>query len=364
MKPSIRQGLLKLHLIGGFTAGLVLIVIACAGALMVFRPQLDPVVNPELFAVQPGDARASLDTLAANAQAAYPQLKFNFIRFWADPARPAMIRATNSDQVYLDPWNGRVLGVQNRYRGFFGRAEDIHRFLGMGTTVGKQIAGAAVLIFVFLIVSGFILWLPPAWRAVRGALTVNPALKGRAKLLNWHRVIGAWIGAIVFVSALSGLPHAYEWYEHGVYRITGTPVPQIPPIAEPAGGTPLPMEELWRRTQQLMPDWDSAQVNFPRPGLATENWVVETGSPHPHARSYLHLDTFTGETVKFEPWANSSPGHRLYYWLLALHLGQAAGWPGQLLLFLAVLGVPVLAVTGVGSYLARRSRNRGDLSPQ
>jgi uncharacterized iron-regulated membrane protein len=344
MHPTLRNRLLQVHVYAGLTAGLVLVIIAIAGALMVFRPQLDPVVNPELFAVQTAETRVALDVLATNAHVAYPGSSFNFVRFWADPKLPAMIRCANSDQIYLDPWTGRVLGMQNRYRGFFGRSEDIHRFLGMGNSVGKQITGAAVLLFILMILTGFVVWLPPAWRAVRGALTFNSRLTGRARLLNWHRVVGAWVGVIVLVSAISGLPHAYDWYEHGVYRIVGSDIPEIPAIEEQPGMKPLPMEELWRRTRELMPDYHSAQINFPRKGKATEIWVVETGSPHPHARGYLHLDTYSGAVVKFEPWARSSAGNRLYY------------WPGQVILFLAVLGIPVLAVTGAWSYFRRTRR--------
>lgn len=355
MKPRVRTLLLKGHLFAGLVTGWVLVIITLAGAAMVFRPQLDPLVNPELFAVQgAGTQRASLDTLAQNARAQFPEHKFNWVRFWADPARPAMIRATNSDQIYLDPWSAQVLGQQNRYRGFFGRAEEIHRFLSLGTTVGKHVVGAVVLIFVAIIVTGFLLWLPPAARLVKSALTLNFSLKGRARWLNWHRTLGAYVGLVVLLSALTGLPHAYDWYEHGLYRLTGSPIPEIPDAAAPAGTSPLPIEELWRRTRALMPEFESAQVNFPRGGKAVEIWVVEKGAPHPHARSYLHLDGHTGAVIDFEPYRESSLGHRLYYWMLSLHLGQAFGWPGQVLLFLAVLGVPVLVVTGTWSYLARR----------
>lgn len=355
MKPALRQFLLQSHLFAGLVVGWVLVVTSLAGAVMIFRPQLDPVVNPELFAVQADrTTRAPLDTLAQHARAQFPEHKFNFVRFWADPARPAMIRAANSDQIYLDPWSGRVLGQQNRYRGLFGRAEDIHRFLGLGTTVGKHLVGAAVLVFVFMILSGLALWAPPAARLLQQALTWKFSLRGRARLLHWHRTLGAYVGLIVLLSALTGLPHAYDWYEHGIYRLTGSPVPEIPNVAAPPGASPLPLEELWRRARARMPAFESAQVNFPRAGKAVEIWVVERGAPHPHARSYLHLDGYTGAVVSFEPHAESSLGHRVYYWALALHLGQAFGWPGQVLLLLAVLGVPVLAVTGVWSYLARR----------
>lgn len=355
MKPVVRQFLQQSHLCAGLLVGWVVVVIALAGAVMVFRPQLEPIVYPRLFSVPAANTeRVPLDVLVAQARAAYPDNKFSRLRFWAEPTRPAMIRCTNSDQIYLDPWTGEVLGQQNRYRGMFGRAEEIHRFLSLGTTVGKNIVGAAVLVFVFIIVSGLVLWLPPAWRALRAALTLRFALRGRARWLAWHRTLGAWVGLVVLLSALTGLPHAYDWYDHAIYRLAGSPVPEVPTVPVPAEARPLTMEELWRRTRTLMPEFESAEIHFPQPERAVEIWVVEKDAPHPHARSYLHLDPHTGAVVDFEPYRDSSLGHRLYYWMLALHLGQAFGWPGQVLLLLATLGVPALAVTGVWSYLARR----------
>lgn len=361
MKPVFRQRLLQLHLLAGLTAGLVLVVMAVAGAWMVFRPQLEPVAYPELMIVTPGRERVSLDTLAANASAAYPGWKLNQVRFWSDPARSVMIRCANSDQIYLDPWTGRVLGMQNRYRGLFGGAENIHRFLGLGIEVGTHVTAVAAFLFIFIILSGLVLWVPPAWRAVRGALTLKFNLSGRARLLNWHRTFGAYAAVFVLLSALTGLPHAYSWYEHGVYRVAGSPLPAAPVASAAGPDSPrLPVELLWRRAQAELPDYHSANVYFPKAGdNATLVWIVGARAPHPHARSEYYVDAGTGALLVATPYAESSAGHKLFHWMLAWHLGQAGGWVTQALVFLATLCVPGLAITGTWSYWQRvRSRAR------
>ncbi len=355
MSPLARRRLLQAHLLVGLVAGLVIVIMACAGAWMVFRPQLEPRAYPELMTVPPGLERVPLDTLAANADAAYPGRKFNQVRFWADPTRSAMIRCSNADQIYLDPWTGRVLGLQNRYRGLFGGAEDIHRFLGLGSTVGTHVTAVATFGFVFLILSGLVLWLPSAWRALRGVLTLRFNLSGRARLLNWHRTLGAYAAVLVLLSALTGLPHAYDWYEHGVYRVTGSPLPAAPAASSVGPGSPRqPMEQLWRRAQAELPDYQSANVYFPRAAdNATLVWIVGRDAPHPHARSEYYVDAGNGALLRATPYAASSSGHKLFYWMLAWHLGQAGGGLTQVLIFLTALCVPVLAVTGFWSYLQR-----------
>ncbi len=356
MNTLFRQRLLQLHLFAGLTVGLVLVIMAGAGAWMVFRPQLESLAYPELFTVKPGTQRVSLDILAANAAAVYPGRKMTQVRFWSDPARSVMIRCANSDQIYLDPWTGRVLGMQNRYRGLFGRAEDIHRFLGLGSTVGTHVTGVAAFGFIFIILSGLVLWVPPAWRALRGALTLRFNLSGRAALLNWHRTLGAYAAVFVLLSALTGLPHAYDWYDHAVYRVAGSPLPSAPEASPVVPGTPLvALEQIWQRAHAELPDFQSANVYFPKAGSnATEIWIVGADAPHPHARSQYYVDAATGELLRATPQAAASAGHRLFFWMLAWHLGQAGGPVTQVLVFLATLCVPVLAVTGTWSYLRRR----------
>lgn len=77
---------------------------------------------------------------------------------------------------------------------------------------------------------------------------------GRARSLNRHHTLGAYAAVFVLPSALTGVPHAGDWHEHGVYRIAGSPLP-APPAAAPAGpGTRrLLLEQLWRRAHAELP---------------------------------------------------------------------------------------------------------------
>src|ERR1700737_2223660 len=69
---TIRERVLQIHRWTGITIGLLVVLVATTGAAMVFRPQLDPVINRSLLKVEPCSARLPLDTLVANARAANP----------------------------------------------------------------------------------------------------------------------------------------------------------------------------------------------------------------------------------------------------------------------------------------------------
>jgi vanillate O-demethylase ferredoxin subunit len=86
---------------------------------------------------------------------------------------------------------------------------------------------------------------------------------------------------------------------------------------------------------------------------AVEIYAIERGAPHPNARSYVYLNPYTADVLRFEPYAASSAGNRIYRWLGSLHTARVGGLPVQLLLFAGILGVPVLAYTGIRSALRR-----------
>jgi vanillate O-demethylase ferredoxin subunit len=205
---------------------------------------------------------------------------------------------------------------------------------------------------------GFLLWLPATVRGLHGALQFNVSFTGQARRLNMHKTIGVYAGLIILSSALTGLPQAFEWYEAGLYRLTGSPHPTRPAAATGApSGSALGMEALWQRARVLVPEPQEALVHYPaRPQDPVEWILIERDAPHPNARTLLYLDPVSAATIRFTPYAQASLGHRLVFWMLSWHTGQIGGWPGALLLLIGALMVPVLAYTGISSYLRRKTR--------
>lgn len=350
MSPATRKIFLNAHAWAGLAVGLVLAWMALTGASMMFRPQLDPLINGELLRVVPQSGRVSLDKIAARARELHPAGVPDFIRYYSAPGAHALLRYTNKDTLYFDPHTGAFLGEQNRYRGLFGTMESLHRFRWLSW--GSLITGTAALTFVFIIMSGVILWLPPAWNAWRSALVFRPRLSGRARRLNLHRTVGIYAALIVLLSALTGLPQAFAWYREGIYRLTGSPVSEAPP-PRPAPAAPArPLEDFARRAAALVPGAQETLIHFPANGLV-EMYLIAADAPHPNARTLLWLDADTTEVRRFVPYGEASLGHKVYFWTISLHQGKFLGLFGQLLLMGGALAVPVLVYTGIASFLQR-----------
>jgi vanillate O-demethylase ferredoxin subunit len=365
MKQILRKYLLPVHRWTGLTVGLVIVLMAVTGAATMFRPWLEPRLNPELLTVPACTQQASLDTMTANAQASHVNARPDTIRLLAaapDAARmpAASVRFVDQTYVYVNPCSGVVLGQRHRFGGVPGTIEQIHRFRFMQN--GSLITGTSALLFgLVLIVGGLLLWLPATVRGLKGALRYDFKLQGLARTVNLHKTTGALVSLIVLTSVLTGLPQAFDWYRDGLYRLTGSQAPAAIPLVNTAGqGARLSMQALWQRAQMVAPHPQEAVLHYEaKPGRALDMYLIEANAPHPNARSMLYLDPQSGAVVSYQPYAASSIGNQLYYWTLSLHTGEIGGLFGQILLLVGALSVPYLAYTGIASFLRRRARRPG-----
>ena len=127
MKPTFRKFFLQIHLWAGLTIGLVLTALAFSGAMMAWRPQLEPKMKAHLWVVEPGDTRLALDDLTARARTAHPDGKVESVRYFDDRASPVLVYFSTKDYVHLNPYSGELLGIRKRYGDFFGWFEEIGR---------------------------------------------------------------------------------------------------------------------------------------------------------------------------------------------------------------------------------------------
>ncbi len=360
MRPSLHSVMLRLHRWTGLSAGIVLVMLAVTGATMLFRPQLEPALERDLLTVPSCLGRASIDTLTAAARGAYPRGKLDFIRLetaapTAERMPAAFVRFEDKNTVYLNPCTAAVLGQRNRYAGPFGSVESLHRLWFMEG--GGVIVGTTALLTVLLLVGGgFYLWWPATRHGLAGALRHDRSLPGRARMLSLHRTVGIYVGLIVLASALTGLPQAFKWYKQGLYAATGSSAPGKAPRSLAAGRF-MALESAWQTGQRLVPGASATQLRYPaKVEDAIEMFFIEAGAAHPNARTYLYLDAVSGSLLSLRPYAASSAGNRLYFWMLSVHNGLIGGMAVKWLMLFGLLGVPVLGYTGISSFLRRTLR--------
>jgi vanillate O-demethylase ferredoxin subunit len=342
MNVGFKKTVLVGHRWAGLTIGLAAAFLALTGLTMAFRAQLEPQVDARFLDRTPCDARLPLDTLVAHAKAAHPGKALQRIEVPDIRTAATVVRFADREGVYLDACSGEVLGQRSPWGGFFGFIEMTHklRWITEDGDVTEKIGSTIAMLVVLMACGGLFL----AWPASRRALNmiVKPRLKpgNRAFDLLLHRSVGCYVFIVVVTSMVCSL------------SFTVPPPPTKPPARGP--GNALSLEQFLQKMRALVPDLRTAQLTPPRKqGQSFEVYAVERGAPHAYARSYAWFEPATGETLRFEPYADSSAANKAWRWMSALHTARAGILP-QIVLFMGILGVPVLAFTGLRSFLRTR----------
>jgi len=365
VSQTARNAVRHVHRWTGLTAGLVLAFMAATGISIAYRPQLEPIIHRELLTVPACSARVPIDQLAANARVVHPGGELDYVRIKAGAAAAERIPAVQiriatprgeglrpiQDDLYLDPCTGRYLGQRDRYAGPFAMLEKLHRFRFIDS--GFSIPGVCALLFLMVMAGGGLYMAWPRGRPWKRVLFFDRAAT-RGRPMERHRVIGLYVAAIAGLSALTGLPQAFDWYKYGIYSVTDSAPPKAPGSTIIPGSPRLSMEDYWKETQALVPNPREALLHFPaKPADAVEIFAIPPDAPHANARTLMFLDAYSGKALYFMPYAESSLGNRLYFWTLSWHTGQTGPY-GPPILILGALGLLYLAFTGIGTYLRRR----------
>lgn len=372
---KLRTIVFWVHLSAGVSAGLVIFIMSVTGALLAFQPQILNIVERGVRRVEPrpGAARLGAQAIVQAAAAAKPGAQPATLTLDADARAAALVSFGTAGNVYIDPYSGAVLGHgSERARAVFRTLTDWHRWLGRSgpaRATARSITGASNLLFLGLAMSGLFLWWPRQWtRArLRAVAMIDPRLRGKARDFNWHNAIGFWSAPVLIVLTLTGVVISYPWAGNLVYRMSGSPVPPRPGSAaaapqmtanahsaQVAPQLPDSLNILQARAAATMPTWRSMALRLPaRPSGPVSVTMTDASHWNRFARSQLTLDGATGDVVRWEPYAASSPGQKVRGWMRFAHTGELGGIAGQAVAGLASAGGAFLVVTGLGLALRR-----------
>lgn len=117
-------------------------------------------------------------------------------------------------------------------------------------------------------------------------------------------------------------------------------------------------DDIWFKFEQALNGqaYRSATLRLPQqPGNPLEFNYLDEPAPHERATNRLLMD-LDGQVKSHQRYADKPLAKQLLGSMLPLHMGTYFGLPGQILMFIASLGMPVFAVTGWMLYLDRRRK--------
>ncbi len=391
---KLRTLLFWTHLATGVTVGAVIFFMALTGTVLAFERQIIAAVDQSAsraVVFPPGVPRIPPETLISRISSELGSTP-TAVTIDSDRQRPVVLEFGKQRIVYVDPYTGVVLGEgSQRVRSFFRAVTEQHRWLGLGFArhdTGRAITGASNLLFLGLLCTGMVLWLPRrwAWPVVRNSVLFQRGLTGRPRFWNWHNVVGIWCVLPLLIITVSGVVMSYRWANDAVYVLTGNPPPppaiqqQRPSPHEPdsarkprRGGDQERAADrqqvsvgpniLLQNVEAQVKNWKTVTLQLVGSSPTTTATVLTGPEGRPDKRIQLTIDGGTGVIRKSESFASYNAGRRLRAWLRFAHTGEAAGVTGEAIAALASLGAATLVFTGLTLAVRRLLRARARRLP-
>jgi uncharacterized iron-regulated membrane protein len=359
----LRKMLFWLHLITGIAAGIIILIMSVTGVLLTYEKQILAWADREYLDVPPtaGVPRLPAEAIVssiAKASGASPAT----LTFYAGSA--AASAAAGGTTYYVNTQTGEVLGASSaKVRGFFRSVTDWHRYIALSgdkRPLGKSITGASNLIFLFIVLSGAVIW----WR---GAVTwFKRGLKSKALYWNWHHVFGVWTAIPLFLVVLSATVISYPWATDLVYTLTGSEAPAQGGgraggnQARGGGGTERMdlsgADDALVVVEKSVADWKTVALRLPTDSRAPLSFNVDRRrAGQPQYRTTVSVDRKSGLITSAERFEDQNLGRRTRSWLRFVHTGEFYGIAGQTIAGIASFGGVMLVWTGFALSLHRLS---------
>jgi uncharacterized iron-regulated membrane protein len=364
---SLRRLLFWSHLTVGLVVGLIIAFLAVTGCLLAFQQQITDWAER---GTRVHERKVEACLLPSQILKAAGDVRHDNPISWtsfSNPTKPTEISFSKGVVYLVDPCEGRVLDSQaGHLRTFFLSVKDLHRYAaweGVKHENLRTIKDACVLGFVFLMLTGMVLWFPRKWTSKHVRVAMMPRWTGPGRASEWslHTVFGFWLCLPLFVIAATGLIMGYLWANNLLYRISGDPVPAV--RAERNVDTnPLPvsryemLDQLISRASKQDPAWRSLLLRIPSAKGKDVTITLDSGDGRdPRTKSQLILNRKTAEVIRWDRFQDNVRGRRWRLYARFIHSGELFGLPGQIVAFISSLGALLLVLTGITLSLRRYS---------
>lgn len=216
------------HLWLGLISSLILFVVCLTGSIYAFKNQIIDAYNSDKVYVETAENRLTLDSLQLQFQQRNHEI--NSLIIPHSDNKSIIITYTDaktntSKTHYFNPYTGKNLGgADHNLDRFFAVVLDIHRTM-LISNIGKQVVGISVFIFIFMLLSGFVLWIPKKAKDLKRALTIKWNAKFYRLNYDLHNTLGFYSLLLLFFIAATGLYVTYPWVKSVIIvSLGGEPV--------------------------------------------------------------------------------------------------------------------------------------------
>lgn len=351
----------KIHLWLSLPAGLLISLICLSGAALVYEEEIMEHCRQELYFVKvPAGQPLPLEQLIQRAKQILPDsVSITGITIPSDPTRTCRLSLSTSRRGFLavDPYTGEVKGLSERAP-FFTFMFRLHRWLldskqaGDSVFIGKKIVGISTLLFVVILLSGIVVWIPKRRRMLKNRLQIAMRHGPRRFWYDLHVSGGMYAGVFLLAMALTGLTWSFPWYRTLFYKAFGAETSQAPAHGHTAGQSQkrpanAGNEKSFRYWQEVYEQLVAANPGYKQIALSHGSATVSFSRwGNRRATDRYMFNSQTGEITQVILYAEQEASAKLRGWIYSVHVGSWGGEITRLLSFLAALLGGTLPLTG------------------
>lgn len=375
-KDRFKKTIRNIHLWLGLTSGIIVFIIAITGCFYAFQEEIQNITEKYRFVEKQKTPFLLPSELEKIARKEFPNKVLHAIKYNGTSKSAEAIFFSHDDSVaandyyhiiYINPYSGKVLEVADMYSGFFRFILDGHFYLWLPHEIGQTVCASATLIFLFMLITGLILWYPKNKKAAKQRFWFRwkKGLKWKRKNYDLHNITGFYVMLIALIFAVTGLVWGFPWFAYCYYTVTGGEKSLVyeDPISKKEiaiTAVEKPLDKVFLLMQSEYPTAQSIEVHPPETDSSSiaANANLDEGTYWKTDYRYFDQYTLKEKSVnhiygKLEDAKTSDKLMRMNY---DIHTGAILGLPGKVFAFLISLLIATLPITGFLIWYGRRNK--------
>lgn len=357
----------KLHVWLSIPFGLIISIICLTGAILVFEEEIMELCYPERYFIEQSNTKPlPIDSLAGIISNSLSEgVAVSGVSISSDPERTYKFNLTKTQKaaIYVNQYTGEIKGQAGKTP-FFLTIFKMHRWLmdsnnqGDGIFWGRIIVGISTLLFIPILISGIIIWVPRTYKSLKNRLKVKVGKSWHKFWYDLHLAGGIYSAVILLALALTGLTWSFSWYRTGFYRIFGVETQQGNQHRN--GGQQVQHrggrndEKSGNKTESSFVLWDKMynqlklqNPDFKQISLSKNTANISLGAiGNSRAADQYEFNPQTNEISNYKPYRDSEKTGKIRGWILSVHFGDWGDIVSKTLTFLAALIGGLLPLTG------------------
>lgn len=369
---TVKKIVFEVHKIVGLLTGIVVFLVAITGCCWSFKQEIEGFYDDYKQVTPQKEAFLTPSKAKEIGLSVFPNQTVHGTIF-SKPDQAIQVIFYDAEPefyhtIFLNPYSGAILHVEDNLSGFFAFILKGHMRLWLPKEIGEQVVRVSIMLFLLLIISGFILWMPKKRKNLKQRLTFDwkESTRWKRKNFDLHTIVGFYIGVFAFILAFTGSIISYDWMKYVVYKTAGgagQPSFVIPENnAFVSNDSIVPMDGLIVKLLKEMPDTKELELHYPH--TPQESIFVEVTNSDGlfYDADYRFFDQNTLQELEtsgtYGKYKDATVADKILRMNYDIHIGAIGGIAGKILAFIISLLIATLPISGVLLWYGRTYKNK------